>query len=513
MSSHGSHFTSLASHLRVKHGELFDAQLFAVLLVGIVAYEKNIIIRTLEDDITRVCNAISHMLSAIFGLSNHRVNAHRRMPHTHRVRNEYTPLVNSLFLAPTFPTSEHFRRRSSASIARGRMVQPNTHSSPSSRARTLSNGNIVPHRVRILSNPISTSLHHGVSASADSFSASASTEPPLSESQDNVTQFVAGNQPLTSGSPPDRGRHMSIGVPRDSNTPSIPTSSAHHLPSFQDAHVSKPPVKSLDVVLLTKLERAGSSDHEALAEMLRTRNAILTPLYDEAEAEEIALQPGFFVVFVCGIGDGKSRPQLPPYLLDEFSFSSTIRLDPSFPVTRPGRPSSSPSVTPEEIVRLRNQCKDFSPVILEDSPRTFVSQHLRIYIQNLLSATRHHPSLQGTSISARCAQDLELFTRIARVIFGNEARGSELGQVSSSVRSEKLPHRTLDCTEKDVVRVFASVVGHRLTARRQTRGPLGSMVRTSVLPPQEYDLARQQVDDVQPKETVNGILAEILAGV
>lgn len=132
-----------------------------------------------------------------------------------------------------------------------------------------------------------------------------------------------------------------------------------------------------------------------------------------------------------------------------------------------------------------------------------VSPHLQVYIQNLLSAARHHPLLQGTLISARCAQDLEDFTRVARVIFGSQAPTTASGKRLT----------TLDCTESDVTRVFASVVGHRLATRRQVCGPLGSMVRTAVLLPDENDITPKGLEDIQPKETVNSVLAEILGKV
>ncbi len=61
MNAHGSYFASLSLQLKAKHGDLFDAQLFAPLLASVVAHEKNIIIRTVEEDITRVCNAASHV--------------------------------------------------------------------------------------------------------------------------------------------------------------------------------------------------------------------------------------------------------------------------------------------------------------------------------------------------------------------------------------------------------------------------------------------------------------------
>ena len=58
------YFTSLSSQLEAKHGDLFDAHLFASLLVCLVAHERNLIVRTVEEDIGRVCNATSHVSPA-----------------------------------------------------------------------------------------------------------------------------------------------------------------------------------------------------------------------------------------------------------------------------------------------------------------------------------------------------------------------------------------------------------------------------------------------------------------
>ena len=127
--------------------------------------------------------------------------------------------------------------------------------------------------------------------------------------------------------------------------------------------------------------------------------------------------------------------------------------------------------------------------------------HLQRYIANILTAARHHPSLQGSLISARCTVDMDDFVRASRVVFGPSF-------VPARIPPEEERSQTLDCCEKDVARVMAGVLGHRLAVRRQMDGLLGSMVRTAVT----VD-GRPEPSDVPSRETVNGVLAEILSRV
>jgi len=78
-------------------------------------------------------------------------------------------------------------------------------------------------------------------------------------------------------------------------------------------------------LVLTKLERAGVATLSALAEALRTRVvSVDSDRSDDApgsrrerdnEPTEWNLPSGFFVVYVCGVGNGKDRPPLPSFMV------------------------------------------------------------------------------------------------------------------------------------------------------------------------------------------------------
>ena len=84
------------------------------------------------------------------------------------------------------------------------------------------------------------------------------------------------------------------------------------------------PPKLPHALVLTRLERAGNSTHSALAEVLRTR---VVPIGSNESGnasssrscgshdDEWNLPSGFFVVYVCGIGNGKERPIMPSFMV------------------------------------------------------------------------------------------------------------------------------------------------------------------------------------------------------
>src|SRR5258708_8622233 len=76
------------------------------------------------------------MLSAIFGLSAHRVNTFKHS-RRRRINADTSPLIDSIFMSPSPLLSEQVHRSSSPSISRRRAAQ-NLHPSPSPDVRVLS---------------------------------------------------------------------------------------------------------------------------------------------------------------------------------------------------------------------------------------------------------------------------------------------------------------------------------------------------------------------------------------
>lgn len=122
---------------------------------------------------------------------------------------------------------------------------------------------------------------------------------------------------------------------------------------------------------------------------------------------------------------------------------------------------------------------------------------------NLLLATRHHSHLHSSLLSARCTYDIELFIRAARILFGPSPNTSESSADQGAA----------SCTERDVTRVFAGVVAHRLSVQSPYLGPLTSLVSTAVdvsSPKEDSLIGVPAVGLEESRATVHSILAGIL---
>ena len=154
---------------------------------------------------------------------------------------------------------------------------------------------------------------------------------------------------------------------------------------------------------------------------------------------------------------------------------------------------------------------------------------------NLLFAARHHSHLEGVLLSARCTRDMEDFIRTACVLFNvpyaphgfklnNETNGNDtMSQKKSpedAVPSGHRPKYSADllptvysCTEKDVDRVFAGVLAHRLAVRSPIEGPLRSMLLTAADVPGALVESAKATPPNDDATTVYSVLAGILRSV
>lgn len=141
---------------------------------------------------------------------------------------------------------------------------------------------------------------------------------------------------------------------------------------------------------------------------------------------------------------------------------------------------------------------------------------------NLFLAVRHHSHLDGSLLSVQCTHDMEDFVRSACVLFGSSIPFHDLPLAISQTQMSYLPSSLLQeedqilfpCTEKDVARIFAGVLAHRLAVQQPLDGPLRSFILSSVdytdsVPPD--DLQDRTAANSKPAVlTVHGILAGIL---
>lgn len=174
-----------------------------------------------------------------------------------------------------------------------------------------------------------------------------------------------------------------------------------------------------------------------------------------------------------------------------------------------------PSIAYQDIEELRSLANS----------RTFISPRLDTYIMNLLLATRYHSRLEGTLLGARCTRDVEDFVRSACVLFNvpstlpdyqrNASKNGALLREGSSGDAGLSGHHGqhfadispvgYSCTEKDVARVFAGVLAHRLAVRSPIEGPLRSIFLAAVDDPEHPDGGGKE--DIM---SVHSVLAGIL---
>jgi hypothetical protein len=167
--------------------------------------------------------------------------------------------------------------------------------------------------------------------------------------------------------------------------------------------------------------------------------------------------------------------------------------------------------------------------------RSYISPHLDTYIMNLLFATRHHSHLEGTLLSARCTRDMEDFIRSAHILFNlpyasydfkqnnetNENGATSQKELSGDtiLSGHNAPHSAdrsptfYSCTERDVDRVFAGVLAHRIAVRSPIEGPLRSMFLTATDVPDAPDEGAEAATHNEDVITVYSVLAGILRSV
>lgn len=156
---------------------------------------------------------------------------------------------------------------------------------------------------------------------------------------------------------------------------------------------------------------------------------------------------------------------------------------------------SSPALPPGFLQNLREACA-----------KTHLSSSFSLYLADLFSATRHHPQIDGTLLTARCVHSAEKLARATRVVgldpIGVELlRGGEevddllqyedsvpendefeatgvtgsLCHSTSSLRGRETPvsdtqssqstRTVLDVAEVNIARMFPRCVSHRLRVR------------------------------------------------
>ncbi|TFY62564.1 hypothetical protein EVJ58_g3777 [Rhodofomes roseus] len=246
-----------------------------------------------------------------------------------------------------------------------------------------------------------------------------------------------------------------------------------------EEHDVRPSLLLSKAVVVSGLEHAGLQAQRALSQVLAQRKLAL-----DEDGSTWNLPDDFLMVYVCKT-DPFERPPLLRGLLDKFAISADITITPSarqaYAAYR-GTPLSTPHGSPYPAVQSLPSHIDNMPAALLRTPTsrsaplpsvlspsqshhstaapvvsaadlamlralacpmlsaevpsyTSIRPSLSAYIRDLFAATRHHPVLDGTSLTHQAYSDAEALARAFRVLAG-DSLGTELVQVAVELEQE-----------------------------------------------------------------------------
>ncbi|THH12468.1 hypothetical protein EW146_g7666 [Bondarzewia mesenterica] len=362
-------FPALLEHIRTTAPSLpLDPVILQSLLLCLMSGNRNLILRTRDEDITVVQNLTTLLLT----------NALSCRTHKHKLRR-------SLRLSPSsFLTTLFFSQSNSSSSS---STKPSPFRSKSRRSRSypppsdLSGSAVVNPEVETLSSRRKSTVVSKKSSLLPGFRS------------DPVSVPVS-----TSGVDPSARSHVSA-----------------------DAEIPK-------AIVVSGLEHISVPCQRSLLHTLLERRVIL----DDGNAANGSvtswdLPDDFFIVYVCP-WDPRERPNIHKSLLDQFSMSATISLHPNTRHTYASYLASTlsssipainpPPVTPESAplpLRLLSTLQELS-----SAGHVYIDASLRLYLADLFNATRHHHELDGTLLGARAMRDAEALVRAHRVLSGGD---------------------------------------------------------------------------------------------
>ncbi|KAG2154363.1 uncharacterized protein EDB93DRAFT_1131783 [Suillus bovinus] len=552
---------SLLAHIRAAAPGLpLEPIIIQVLLLCIVSGDRNLILRTREEDVGLVSRLTTISLTSIFGYVTHKFRCHADT-------KSQTPakFLRSLFIPPPVIAAtdgslspQHRHHRSSVTV----------HSRKSSFPMSMSFSSDVARSVQ----PTSQLPSDDLTVSADG--------GPSTETQQRSTRLSLQTEPS---------------VPNLGSSGNMATHHRH------TSHVNSDMLKIPHAIVVSGLEHASLPAQRAVLRTLAEKKLVVSDNHSEIESElQLDLPDDFIMVYVCCL-DPYERPPIYSSLLDWFAMSASINVQLSTRAAmhnylphRPSTPStalSSPSIPGYSLPNVimsgppTPPPSNSTPII----PATFLAKlkilcatevrmrpPLEIYLADLLTATRHFGALDAMMLTARARQDAEVLARAARVL-GIDQTGAELikeasindlervdensterGYPRSSTNTQSfeapidgstLPYDVpdvtsvhtrrstrsvpledeepleLDVSEADVARIFPRVVSHRVRVRDSpvdevlSSAVCGAVSRPGVIPKgmdsdwEEGPIDVNDPDAVWERETVKDILVDILSKV
>ncbi|KAL4078286.1 hypothetical protein V8B97DRAFT_1865810 [Scleroderma yunnanense] len=422
---------SLLAHVRSALPDLpLEPVVIQVLLLCITSGDRNLILRTREEDISLVTKLVTLALGSVFGY-----NVHRSKCHPDARRQTPGLFLRSLFFSPTtIPTSS----------------DGPPHKSREGHRRTSSSRNF---RGKL---PVSTQSIHIEGTTSFSRSLSCPT----------VSQPSASTPLANSGLGDDVG-----GVELASPTPNLKRPSLHSFgtrtePSIrafvshkrsQQAGFSSSVLPT--AIVVSGLEHGSLEAQKALLRTLADRKLVLSDDWAKEPSQVptvFDLPEDFILIYVCRL-DARERPSIYQSLLDRFAMSSAVDVGhhtrlvmrqyrlPSTPSSAqpspdnpgPAATSVSPPISPSFVRYLKNLRTN----------HTHIRLPLNIYLADLFTATRHFGSLDAMLLTVRARQDAEALICASRVL-GVDPTGAELIKEAANNVPEAPPSEVASCSTR-----------------------------------------------------------------
>ncbi|KAH7923143.1 hypothetical protein BV22DRAFT_1196906 [Leucogyrophana mollusca] len=425
-----------------------DPIVLRALLLCIIAGNRNLILRTREEDVGVLSKLVTLTFATVFGCTAHRVKLHSD------ARSQApSELLRSLFLpssAPPPTSNGPFSPSLATSKQRDRHKRTPTASSRISTGKqSFAQASITTVRSRKISFPRSSSYP---SEAKPAVVARQPSQPALTvEDMSSPADHFGPNAEAHTTRP----NLHAFGVRTEPSVPTIAPS--HH--QHQVLHLDSEIVKVPSAVVVSGLEYTSLCAQRAVLRTLTRRKLILdddgSP---EGEAAGWDVPENFIMVFVCR-SDERERPGIHKSLLDRFAMSTPISVQaatrlavrqhlpraPSSPSTALPSPYSSGSspahyfpsmILPAPVPSsLPSVPASPAPPIIPPSlvknlqalnlTHTHIRAPIGLYLSDLFTATRHYPALDAALLTARSRHDAESLVRATRVL-GVDLTGAEL---------------------------------------------------------------------------------------
>lgn len=326
-------------------------------------------------------------------------------------------------------------------------------------------------------------------------------------------------------------------------------STVPHVNSHTPHTRNSPSLQLPRAIVISGLENTSLSSQRVLAQVLAEKRISLDDFHGDSRPpqdgpheldsdDSTCLPDDFILVYICLI-DPRERPNLHHALvgpvnlipsltymlqLDKFAMSYNVLLKPHIrnlwlPVSssnpsapspthhkQHSEPSQSHSSSHLPSLSIPALPQGFLQIFREACAKTHLSPSLSLYLADLFSATRQHPQIDGTLLTARCVYNAEKLVRAARVV-GLDPTGTELlrgnqevgdlledkdtvpendeleatdvvgslhhsrsslrrrGTPTSDIESSEPVRTVLDVAEVHIARIFPRCVSHRLRVR------------------------------------------------